>query len=86
VETGADPIIADLRDRAAVIAACQGARTVFHVGALSAPWGRRADFVATNVGGTEAVIEGCRRHGVERLVYVSSPSVVFDGRDHHDLA
>ena len=39
-------------------------------------------FMPINVGGTEAVIEGCRRHAVGRLIYVSSPSVVFDGRDH----
>jgi nucleoside-diphosphate-sugar epimerase len=82
---GAAPLAVDLRDRAAVVAACAGADAVYHVGALSAPWGKRADFHAINVGGTEAVIEGCRRHGVGRLIYVSSPSVVFDGRDHCDL-
>jgi nucleoside-diphosphate-sugar epimerase len=82
---GASPIAADLRDRAAVMAACAGADAVFHVGALSAAWGRRADFHAINVGGTAAVIAGCRGHGIGRLIYVSSPSVVFDGRDHRDL-
>ncbi len=76
---------ADLRDRAAVIAACAGQRLVYHVGALSAPWGRTADFHAINVGGTEAVIAGCRQHGVRRLVFVSSPSVVFSGRDQRLL-
>jgi 2-alkyl-3-oxoalkanoate reductase len=78
---GAIPIRADLRDRAAVVAACEGVAAVYHVGALSAPWGRRADFFATNVGGTEAVVAGCRAHGVGRLIYVSSPSVTFAGRD-----
>jgi len=48
---------------------------------LSAPWGRRSDFFDTNVKGTMHVIDGCRRHGVTRLVHVSSPSVTFDGRD-----
>jgi nucleoside-diphosphate-sugar epimerase len=82
---GAEPVRADLRDREAVIAACRGTAVVYHVGALSAPWGARAEFEAVNVGGTAAVVEGCRRHGVGRLVHVSSPSVVFDGRDHVDL-
>src|SRR5689334_2216395 len=86
IDAGAQPIVADLRDRAAVSAACAGADAVYHVGALSAPWGRRADFFAINVGGTAAVLEGCRSHAVRRLIYVSSPSVVFDGRDHRDLA
>ncbi len=85
VDAGAEPVRADLRDRAAVANACRGAEVVYHVGALSAPWGRRADFEAVNVGGTEAVVAGCLRHGVRRLVYVSSPSVVFDGRDHENL-
>jgi nucleoside-diphosphate-sugar epimerase len=82
---GAVPVRADLRDRTAVTEACQGAEVVFHVGALSAPWGERAEFYETNVGGTQSVVYGCRVHGVRRLVYVSSPSVVFDGRDHVNL-
>ena len=82
---GAEVVRADLRDREAVIAACAGMDAVQHVGALSAPWGRTPDFHATNVGGTENVLAGCRAHGVGRMVYVSSPSVVFDGTDHRDL-
>ncbi|MBA3825469.1 MAG: NAD-dependent epimerase/dehydratase family protein [Ktedonobacterales bacterium] len=78
---GAMPITMDLRDAAAVAAACEGSEIVYHIGAKSEPWGRRADFFAINVGGTAAVIAGCQRHAVRRLVYVSSPSVVFDGRD-----
>lgn len=78
---GAIPITADLRDRAAVDAACAGIEVVFHTGALSAPWGKLVDFHDINVGGTEAVLAGCLAHGAKRLIYVSSPSVVFDGRD-----
>ncbi|HEY0606163.1 MAG TPA: NAD-dependent epimerase/dehydratase family protein [Herpetosiphonaceae bacterium] len=83
---GAQPVSVDLRNRQATIAACAGMDAVFHVGALSAPWGRRADFFAINVDGTAHVIAGCRQHGVGRLIYVSSPSVVFDGRDHWNLS
>ena len=36
--------------------------------------------------GTAHVIAGCQRQGVKRLVFVSSPSVVFDGRDHVNVA
>lgn len=34
---------------------------------------------AVNVQGTRSVVEACARHGVSRLVYTSSASVVFDG-------
>jgi 2-alkyl-3-oxoalkanoate reductase len=82
---GAKPVIADLRHRASVGAACSGIEVVYHAGALSAPWGRRSDFYEINVGGTEAVVEGCHKHGVRRLIYVSSPSVVFNGQDQHNV-
>ncbi|NTV64346.1 MAG: NAD-dependent epimerase/dehydratase family protein, partial [Oscillochloris sp.] len=79
---GATPIHADLRDHQALIAACAGVDAVIHAGALSAPWGPQRDFLAINLGGTAALIAGCRRHRVARLVAISSPAVVFTGRDH----
>ncbi len=82
---GAEAVQADLRDPVQVYAACAGAIEVYHVGALSAPWGRWRDFRAINVGGTQAVIGGCIQHNVRRLIHVSSPSVVFDGRDQLNI-
>lgn len=86
LKAGALPIQADLRDAAAIRAACAGMDAVLHIGALSAPWGRAADFHAINVGGTANVIAGCEHHQVGRLIVVSSPSVLFDGRDQHLLS
>jgi 2-alkyl-3-oxoalkanoate reductase len=85
LDAGAIAVQADLRNREQIIAACARMDAVFHVGALSAPWGRSADFHAINVGGTEHVIAGCARHSVGRLIVVSSPSVLFNGRDQHLL-
>ena len=82
---GARALAVDLRDRAAVIAACAGQDLVHHVGALSTAWGRWTDFYQSNVEGTRAVVDGCLHHGVGRLIYVSSPSVIFDGRDHNEI-
>lgn len=83
---GVEPHAVDLGGNPeAIISACAGASIVYHLGALSSPWGARAAFESVNVGGTRAVIEGCRRGRVGRLVHVSSPSVVFDGRDHSDI-
>jgi nucleoside-diphosphate-sugar epimerase len=76
---------ADLRDRERIADACRSVDTVYHVGALSSPWGKTADFEAINVGGTETVLEGCRRHGVRRLVYVSSPAVLSNGTHQTNL-
>jgi nucleoside-diphosphate-sugar epimerase len=74
-------VSADLADADAVRSACRGAETVFHVAAKVGVWGRNDDFFRANVLGTRAVLEGCRIHGVRRLVYTSTSSVVYNGRD-----
>jgi len=71
----------DLGDRQSVIAACHGCDVIFHVAAKAGVWGCYDDYHRPNVIGTENVLAGCKAHGVGRLVYTSSPSVVFDGRD-----
>src|SRR5215470_3084989 len=72
---------ASLDDAAAVRAACAGIETVFHVAAKVGVWGRYKEFFKTNVLGTRALLDGCRAHGVQRLVHTSTPSVVYNGRD-----
>ena len=74
-------IRASLDDAAAVSAACAGIETVFHVAAKVGVWGRHRDFFRSNVLGTRALLDGCRIHGVKRLVFTSTPSVVYNGHD-----
>jgi len=71
----------DLADPDAVREACRGCEIVFHVGAKAGLWGRFEDFYKANVTGTRNVIAACRAAGISRLVYTSSPSVVFNGAD-----
>ncbi len=71
----------DLADEAAVREAVAGCDVVFHVAAKPGIWGPYQDYHRTNFLGTKNVIAACREQGVSRLVYTSSPSVVFDGRD-----
>ncbi|HZZ56694.1 MAG TPA: NAD-dependent epimerase/dehydratase family protein [Opitutaceae bacterium] len=72
---------ASLSDAAAVEEACEGVETVFHVASKVGVWGRYNDFFMSNVLGTRAVVDSCRRQGVARLVYTSTPSVVYNGGD-----
>ena len=78
---GVEQVRGDLVCAAAVSAAVQGCDAVFHVAAKPGIWGDYADYYDTNVIGTQNVIAACREHAVCRLIYTSSPSVVFDGRD-----
>jgi len=70
-----------LDDFEALSPAVNGCDLVFHVAARAGIWGPYEDYYRSNVTGTENVIRACREHGVPKLVYTSSPSVVFDGRD-----
>jgi len=78
---GVETVRGDIRDRQATVAACQGIDTVFHAAAVADIWGPWRHFYEINTLGTRHVVEGCRRHGVGRLIYTSSPSVTFDGSD-----
>jgi dihydroflavonol-4-reductase len=87
VEPGADAanlagieakqIVADVRDPAAMRAACTGARFVFHLAAVYRFWARDpAIFDEVNVGGTLNVLDAVAKAGCERLVYTSTVGVL----------
>jgi nucleoside-diphosphate-sugar epimerase len=78
---GAEVILGDLHDRPALDRGCRGADTVFHVAGRVGVWGPADDFFRVNVEGTRHVIAACRDAKVPRLVYTSSPSVVYNGGD-----
>jgi nucleoside-diphosphate-sugar epimerase len=69
---------ADLADSKAVSDAVAGVDAVFHVAAKAGVWGSWESYYQANVVGTKNVVEACERHGVGRLVYTSTPSVVFN--------
>ena len=58
---------------------------VFHTAALPGIWGDPKVYYATNVMGTRNLVEGCKRRGVPKLIYTSSPSVVFDMKDENGI-
>jgi nucleoside-diphosphate-sugar epimerase len=78
---GVAQIQGDLQDAEAVNHACRDVEVVFHAAAKAGVWGRYEDYFSVNVTGTRNVLAACRKNRVPRLVYTSSPSVVFDGKD-----
>jgi len=78
---GAEVIPGDLDDLHALRRGCASAESVFHVAGRVGVWGPRRDFFHVNVGGTQNVLSACREAGVSRLIYTSSPSVVYNGAD-----
>lgn len=82
-ELGIEQFQGDIADADAVQRAAKGCDAIIHVAALAGIWGKPGDFERINVDGTAQVIQACRKLAIPRLVYTSSPSVVFDG---HDMA
>lgn len=78
---GVEQFQGELSDPDAVSRAVAGCDIVYHVAAKAGVWGPYEDFYRANVLGTRHVIDACRGHAIQRLVYTSSPSVVFDGTD-----
>ncbi len=82
---GIETVTGDLRDEAAVAAACDGVDIVFHSAGVAGIWGPWEHFHGINTIGTQNVVAGCLKHGVPKLVYTSSPSVTFDGTDQNGI-
>lgn len=79
---GVESQTGDLQDETAVALACEGMDVVFHAAALPGIWGPWKLFHGVNTIGTQNVIAACHQQKVGRLVFTSSPSVVYDGLDH----
>lgn len=76
---GVDFALGDLRDAEAVERACREVDIVYHVAGVAGIWGPWNFYYEQNTLGTDHVISACRKQGVRRLVYTSSPSVTFAG-------
>ena len=73
----AETATGDLRDAVSLEKAMSGCDTVFHVAADYRLWVRDPEEVyRSNVGGTRAILEAARNHGVRRLVYTSSVATI----------
>ncbi|XP_058781077.1 3beta-hydroxysteroid-dehydrogenase/decarboxylase-like [Vicia villosa] len=69
----------DLRNKAQLLKAFEGVEFVFHMAASNSSINNYQLHYSVSVEGTKNVIEACVELKVKRLIYTSSPSVVFDG-------
>jgi nucleoside-diphosphate-sugar epimerase len=71
--------LGDIRDADAVAAAADGCDAVVHLAAKVGVVGDWDEYRSINVDGTRHVLDAARRHGIGRVVHVSSPSVAHGG-------
>ena len=76
---GADPVRGDLSSLNVLAAGMTGCAAAIHAAADTRDWGKREDFMETNVRGTERVIEAARMAGVSRLVHIGTEAVLAGG-------
>lgn len=78
---GVTMIQGDISDKKALFNALSGCDLVFHVASKAGVWGDKNSYFQPNVEGTENIIDACKAHNIQRLVYTSTPSVTFSGKD-----
>jgi nucleoside-diphosphate-sugar epimerase len=78
-----ETIKGDIRDKALLDSAMEGVDFVVHTAAALPLYSPEAIYT-TDVEGTRNVLEAARRHGVKRVVHVSS-TAVYGIPDHHPL-
>jgi nucleoside-diphosphate-sugar epimerase len=79
---GVDYRRVDITDKAAVAEACRGVDTVIHNASIVHTKQNKQDVVwAVNLGGTENMLAAAQGNGVPRFIYISSGSVVYEGKD-----
>ena len=81
IRAGAEVRTGDINDIQLLLRISSGVDAVFHVAGKTGVWGDYRDYFQTNVAGTATVIQACLKNHVPRLIYTSSPSVIFSGRD-----
>jgi nucleoside-diphosphate-sugar epimerase len=72
---GAEIVRGGLDDPDSIARAVENVDVVYHLAAKVETPGSKADFLETNVNGTERVLTACLRQGVGRVIYASSLAV-----------
>lgn len=67
----------DLQNPDQIKPALEGVEAVIHTASKVAMWGKWDDFYNINVEGTKNLVLLCKKMGIKKMVYTSSPSVVF---------
>jgi len=63
----------------------QGSHVIFHLAALSAPWGKSETFKAINVAATQALCDAAQTVGVDCFIFTSTPSIYASSYHRFEL-
>lgn len=80
-ELGARCLVGNITDKEFTDKICSDVDTVFHTAAKAGIWGDWQEYKSTNIDGTHNIVASCKKNKVPRLIYTSTPSVVFDRKN-----
>lgn len=75
----------DLLDVPYVEHICKQMDVVIHCAGQSGVWGNYESFYEANVLATENLIKACQNSSVSRLIFMGTPSIYFDHKDHINI-
>lgn len=59
---------------------------VVHCAALSAPWGKREEFVKANITVTQNLLNAARKAGVKTFIFISTPSIYYTSEHRFNVS
>ena len=74
-------VLGDLKDKLFVSTILKDIDIVINTASLSSPWGSEDDFYLANVLTQKHMITSSENLGVKRFIYISSPSIYYNGED-----
>ena len=76
-------ILGDLSDNAFVNTLIKDIDIVINTASLSSPWGTETSFYLANIQTQKNIISASEITGVKRFIYISSPSIYYNGEDRN---
>jgi nucleoside-diphosphate-sugar epimerase len=73
--------VADIASADQVLGSLATVDCLIHCAAKTGDWGTFEAFHEAKVLGTRHVIRACGHHAIRRVIFISTPSIYFDGRD-----
>lgn len=74
-------VLGDLENANFVSKLVEQVDCIIHAAALSSPWGKYDAFEKANVFTMKNLINAAKKQNIKRFVYVSTPSLYFNGKD-----
>jgi nucleoside-diphosphate-sugar epimerase len=63
----------------------EGVNMIVNTASLSAPWGNRTAFIQANLNTQYNLLHAAKERGIERFIYISSPSIYYNGKSRLDV-